>query len=205
MPPSSQMCLCGLWNFILPVTVAVAAVLRRFHQPMRHFLSLFHGSVAASGMILALLGEHGSDVSATRRRLCCRKIPFFVIPVLAHVLESMVSWPWPRMPNCLLLGHGRCVLRCGCRPPCEAGLSSASSSLHRCMVGPRSMLPCLEACLQGDQATSTPGGSRRKSQKEPGGARRSQDFLFWGAGFWPDFLFFVCEISQGGQKIAIPF
>ena len=24
--------------------------------------------------------------------------------------ESTLSWPWPRMPNCFLLGHGRCVL-----------------------------------------------------------------------------------------------
>ena len=49
----------------------------------------------------------------------------------------MLSWPWPRMPNCLLLCNGRCALFCGCRPPCEEGLSSASSSPHRCMVGPR--------------------------------------------------------------------
>ena len=80
----------------------------------------------------------------------------------------------PRMLNCLLLGHGRCVLHCGCRPPCETVLSFATSALHRCMVGTRSMLSCLEACSQGDQATSTPGGSRGKSQKEPGGQQETE-------------------------------
>ena len=155
MSPSSQMCLCGLWNVTLPVIVAAAAVLRGFQQPMRHSLFRCHGSVAASGTIFALLGEHGADVSATRRSCAAGRDLFFSKPVFAHVLESMVSWPWPRMPNCLLLGHGRCVLRCGCRPPCEAGLSSASSSLHRCMVGPRSMLPCLEI-TQGGQKIASP-------------------------------------------------
>ena len=135
---------------------------------------------------------------------------FFFQSVFAHVLESMVSSPWPRMPNSLLLGHGRCVLCCGCRLPCEAGLSSASSSLHRCMVGPRSMLPCLEACLQGDQATSTPGGSRRKSQKEPGGQQETEGArisYFWGrilarflSLFWRNH-----SGTQGGQEITIPF
>ena len=98
------------------------------------------------------------------------------------VLQEKICF-LPRMLNCLLLGHGRCVLHCGCRPPCETVLSFATSALHRCMVGTRSMLSCLEACSQGDQATSTPGGSRGKSQKEPGGQQETEGArisYFWG-------------------------
>ena len=53
-----------------------------------------------------LLGEHGSYVLATRRRVCCRKRLFFVVLVLAHDFESMVSWPWPAKQFFLFLGHG---------------------------------------------------------------------------------------------------
>ena len=101
----------------------------------------------------------------------------------------------PRMLNCLLLGHGRCVLHCGCRPPCETALSFATSALHRCMVGTRSMLSCLEACSQGDQATSTPGGSRGKSQKEPGGQQETEGarISYFGGRILARFLSFVAK------------
>ena len=54
--------------------------------------------------------------------------------------ESRLSWPGQRMPNCFLLCHGCCVLRCGCRLPCEAGNVSASSSPHSCTVKHKSCL-----------------------------------------------------------------
>ena len=109
----------------------------------------------------------------------------------------------PRMLNCLLLGHGRCVLHCGCRPPCETVLSFATSALHRCMVGTRSMLSCLEACSQGDQATSTPGGSRGKSQKEPGGQQETEGARIsyvWGRILARFLRFFVAKsFSNSGR------
>ena len=46
--PSNQICLCGLWNVNLPVTVAAAALLLGFQWPLRHSLFRCHGSAAAS-------------------------------------------------------------------------------------------------------------------------------------------------------------
>ena len=84
------MCLGGLWNVTLPVTVVAAAVLRGFQQPMRHSLFRCHGSVAASGTILAHPGENGADFSATRRRLCCKKRPGFLLNSCLHM--SLNPW-----------------------------------------------------------------------------------------------------------------
>ena len=50
-----------------------------------------HGSVAASGTIFALLGEHGAEFQPHERAVL-QEETFFVKPVFAHVLKSMLRF-----------------------------------------------------------------------------------------------------------------
>ena len=53
-------------------------------------LFLFHGSLAASGLYFLMLGEHVSDVLATRRRCVAGRDPF----ILSYGCSPMTLKPW---------------------------------------------------------------------------------------------------------------
>ncbi len=74
---SRHSCGCGFVAMVLPAYVT-------------NSLFLFHGSVAASGLYFLMLGEHVSDVLATRRRCVAGRDPF----ILSYGCSPMTLKPW---------------------------------------------------------------------------------------------------------------
>ena len=106
----------------------------------------------------------------------------------------------------LLFQQDHCV---SFKPNMSMRALECQSSCHGCGCGCVAWLPAA-ACSQGDQATSTPGGSRGKSQKEPGGQQETEGarISYFGGQILARFLSFCWRNhsgTQGGQEVTIPF